>query len=47
MYIFPDYLSQFTSINSENNSKNDKIQLTVEEQIKRLNKGTYKHYLLV
>ncbi|XP_026819932.1 uncharacterized protein LOC113558639 [Rhopalosiphum maidis] len=34
-----DYLSQFVTINTENKCKNDVVQLTAEEQLKKLNKG--------
>ncbi|XP_015372053.1 PREDICTED: uncharacterized protein LOC107167509 isoform X2 [Diuraphis noxia] len=34
-----DYLSHFVSINSENKSKNHVVQLTAEEQLKKLNRG--------
>ncbi|KAL4135194.1 hypothetical protein QTP88_006834 [Uroleucon formosanum] len=34
-----DYLSQFIIINAENKCKNSVVQLTAEEQLKKLNKG--------
>ncbi|KAL5238330.1 hypothetical protein ACI65C_005740 [Semiaphis heraclei] len=34
-----DYLSHFVSINTENKSKNNVVQLTAEEQLKKLNRG--------
>lgn len=39
MIYFLDYLSHFVSINTENKSKNNVVQLTAEEQLKKLNRG--------
>jgi len=42
VFYFLDYLSQFITTNSENKCKNTVVQLTAEEQLKKLNKGKKK-----
>lgn len=39
MICFPEYLSQFIATNNENKFNNTLVQLTVEENIKKLTKG--------
>lgn len=39
MFFFLDYLSQFVTTNTENKCKNNVVQLTAEEQLKKLSQG--------
>lgn len=39
IFFFSEYLSQFITVSNENKCKNLNVQLTVEDQLKRLNKG--------
>lgn len=45
--IFSDYLSQFIIINTENKCKITNVQLSVEDQLKKLNKGKNNRYKLI
>ncbi|KAF0772458.1 conserved oligomeric Golgi complex subunit 5 [Aphis craccivora] len=38
-FFFLDYLSQFVTTNTENKCKNNVVQLTAEEQLKKLSQG--------